>query len=256
MVEVPLVINGKPIFTGKTVDQVIPSDHSVSIARVHQASPKDIQDAIEVANNARHEWANMPLKHRMAIFYRAADLISAKHRARMNAVTMLGTSKNIRQAEIDCIAEHADFLRMNCNYAERIQSMQPDLHSAGSWNRMSYRELEGFVACIAPFNFCAIGTNLNTSPAIMGNTTLWKPSQTAVLENYFSLQILEESGLPPGVINFLPSAPEVFSTAFSSPHLAGLHFTGSTPTFRTIWKQIGNVCRSDYDFWGLVIDCF
>ena len=182
----------------------------------------------------------MPLHHRGQIFRKAADLISTTYRPYMNAVTMLGTAKTAWQAEIDSAAEQCDFLRLNTKFAEEIYAEQPPLHSPGTWNRMTYRGLEGFVAAISPFNFCAIGTNLNMAPAIMGNTTVWKPSNTAALENYVAFNILREAGLPDGVINFLPCGPSVFEHAVLHPSLAGLHFTGSTRVFSHLWKVIGS----------------
>jgi len=252
VVDVPVVVGDKAIFTDDVVEQVIPSDHKHVIARIHQAKPEHIREAIEAAKRVRGAWEAISPEHRMGAFLRAADKIATQHRDHMNAVTMLGTGKNVRQAEIDCIAEQADFLRMGCNFYEEILKMQPPLSSSGSWNRMEYRGLEGFVAAISPFNFCAIGTNLNTAPALMGNVTLWKPSNTAALENYVAFQILREAGLPPGVINFTPCSPETFQEAINSPDLAGIHFTGSTNTFRTLWKAVANNIENYRSFPRLV----
>lgn len=206
---------------------------------MHQAGPQEAKEAIAVTEKVRHDWSNMPFPHRAMIFRKAADLIATRHRARMNAVTMLGTAKTAWQAEIDSAVEQCDFLRLNTNFAEQVYGEQPLLQSPSTWNRFNIRALEGYVAAISPFNFAAIGTNLNASPALMGNTTIWKPSPNAVLENYVSLQILREAGLPDGVINFLPSSPEVFQSVVTDQHMAGLHFTGSTAVFSHLWTQIG-----------------
>lgn len=240
IVDVPVVIGGKEYFTNKIVEQVIPSDHQHVIARVHQADESLIKEAIKSAAKARKDWANLPQHHRSMVFKKAGDLISGKYRARMNAVTMLGTGKTAWQAEIDSAVEQIDFLRLSANFAEQVYADQPQIHSPGSWNRVKYRELDGFVAAISPFNFAAIGANLNAAPASVGNTTLWKPSTNAVLENYVSFQIMQEAGLPDGVINFMPSNSKIFKEVFKSPEFAGVHFTGSTAVFNDIWRTIGD----------------
>lgn len=181
----------------------------------------------------------MPFEHRAMVFRKAADLIAGKYRPRMNATTMLGTGKTCWQAEIDSSVETIDFLRMNPVFAQDIYNVQPPLNSPNVWNRLEYRELEGFVLAISPFNFCAIGANLPTAPALMGNTCLWKPATTSVLSNYVTYQVLREAGLPAGVISFLPSTGKVAGEAINHPDFAGLHFTGSTSTFNQLWQQIG-----------------
>jgi 1-pyrroline-5-carboxylate dehydrogenase len=218
--------------------QVMPSDHKHVLARFHKATPELVQEAIAVSQKARHEWATMPFNHRAMIFKRAADLIAGKHRAGICAATMLGQGKTVWQAEIDAAAESIDFLRLNNKFAEMVYEVQPPLNSPGVYNRLEYRELEGFVLAICPFNFTAIGVNLVCAPALMGNTVLWKPASTAVLSNYRSFQALQEAGLPPGVVSFLPGDGRVLGGAINSPSFAGLHFTGSTNTFNTLWNQV------------------
>lgn len=238
VVEVPCVVNGKEYYTGDTFFHTMPSDHGHKIAKVHRATPQLVQEAIKVANAARRDWATTPFEHRAQIFRKAADLNGGKYRSRINAVTMLGTGKTVWQAEIDSAVEACDFLRLNTNFAEEIYNVQPPLNSPNTWNRLEYRELDGFVLAISPFNFNAIGANLPTAPATMGNTCLWKPATTSVLGNYVTYQILQEAGLPPGVISFLPGTGKVIGEAINHRDFAGLHFTGSTSTFNQLWNQI------------------
>lgn len=230
---------GKEIFTGDVEEQVCPSDHGHVIARFHKASPELMKEAIQASFEAKTNWANTPFEHRAMVFKKAGDLIAGKYRPRIMATTMLGTGKTVWQAEIDAAVESVDFLRLNNKFAERIYNEQPPLNSPNTWNRMRYRELEGFVVAISPFNFCAIGANLCAAPALMGNTVLWKPSNTSILSNYVTHQIFQEAGLPQGVVNFLPCDPKVASVAINHRDLGGLHFTGSTKTFNTLWSQIG-----------------
>lgn len=239
VVDIPVVIGGKQYFTDKIIQQTMPSDHRQAVANVHQATPELVTLAVETAQKAQHDWAAMPAHHRAMIFRRAADLVATKHRSYINAVTMLGTGKNVWQADIDSAQELADFFRFNAKYAEQLAQQQPPLNSPGVWNRQRYRPLEGVVATISPFNFCAIGANLNAAPAIMGNVTVWKPSYKAALENYVSYQIMEEAGLPPGVINFVPAGHKDFNRVFDSEHFAGLHFTGSSEVFGELWQHTG-----------------
>jgi len=220
--------------------QTMPSDHQHKLAIIHKATPEIIQTAINTAIEAKASWANMPFEHRAMIFRKAADLIAGKYRPKINAATMLGTGKTCWQAEIDSAVETIDFLRLNTTFAEDIYKVQPPLNSPNVWNRLEYRELEGFIVAISPFNFCAIGANLPSAPALMGNTCLWKPASTSVLSNYVTYKIFEEAGLPPGVISFLPSAGKVAGAALDHKDFGGLHFTGSTQTFNTLWRQIGN----------------
>ena len=240
MIDIPCCVGGKEIFTGDVSEQVMPSDHGHVLARFHKATPEVVQDAIKVSREAHLEWASTPFEHRAMVFKKAADLVAGKYRPRIMATTMLGTGKTVWQAEIDAAVETVDFLRLNNKFAEGIYNEQPPLNSPNTWNRMRYRELEGFVLAISPFNFCAIGANLCAAPALMGNTVLWKPASTAVLSNYVVYQIYQEAGLPPGVISFLPSSGRVAGEAINHRDFGGLHFTGSTTTFNTLWRQIGN----------------
>ena len=238
--EIPCVVNGIEYFTGDTFEQVMPCDHGHVLATVHKASPEIVAEAVKVANASRSAWANMPYEHRAMIFRKAADLISGKYRSEIMATTMLGQGKTIWQAEIDSAVETVDFFRLNTGFAQEIYEVQPPLNSPNTWNRLEYRELEGFVVAISPFNFTAIGANLCTAPAMMGNTVLWKPSSTAIISNYLVYKILKESGLPAGVISFLPAEGKVIGEAINHRDFAGLHFTGSTSTFNILWKQIAS----------------
>ena len=240
VIDIPCVVNGKEYFTGDIMTQTMPSDHGHVLANIHKATPEIIADAIKTAEANRLEWANMPFEHRMSIFRKAADLVAHKYRYKMNATTMLGQGKTVWQAEIDSAVETIDFFRLNTQFAQEIYNVQPPLNSPNTWNRLEYRELEGFLVAISPFNFTAIGMNLPTAPAMMGNTVLWKPASTAVLSNYLGYRILLEAGMPAGVISFLPCAGKTIGPALDHESFAGLHFTGSTSTFNTLWSQIGN----------------
>jgi 1-pyrroline-5-carboxylate dehydrogenase len=239
VVEVPVVIGGKELHSGNTVDVVMPHAHGHVIAQAHSATPKDVADAVATSLAARKEWASMRWEDRAAVFMRAADLLAGPWRQKLNAATMLGQGKNVYQAEIDAACELIDFFRFGAFLAGRIHAMQP-MSDKGMWNRSDYRGLEGFVYAVSPFNFTAIAGNLITSPAIMGNTIVWKPSHTSVLSGYLTLKLLEEAGMPPGVINFVPGdAREVTAGVITHPMLAGVHFTGSTSVFRILWKTVG-----------------
>lgn len=200
-----------------------------------------VVQAVVGALRAKEQWETMSFSDRAAIFLKAADLLSGPYRYKVMAAAMLGQGKTIWQAEIDAAAELADFWRFNCTYAEQIYAEQPPKHAPGTWNRVEYRALEGFVVAISPFNFTAIGGNLCSAPALMGNVVLWKPSASAILSNYLVHEILMEAGLPPGVIQFVPGpATETVHLLLEQPDLAGVHFTGSTEVFKKIWRQIGN----------------
>lgn len=246
--DVPLVIGGKRIFDRPTATQVNPAKHAQKLATVRQATPEDVTNAIAAANSAKQTWSAMPWTDRAAVFLKAADLISTKYRYDMLAATMLGQGKNVYQAEIDSVAELADFLRYNVSYAEELYSQQPRETSAGVWNRAEYRPLEGFVYAVTPFNFTAIAGNLVGAPALMGNTVVWKPSASAVLSNYFLLSILEEAGLPAGVVNFIPGDPvQVTEKVVNHRDFASLHFTGSTDVFKSLYGTIaGNLAKDTY----------
>jgi 1-pyrroline-5-carboxylate dehydrogenase len=238
-VEAPLVIGGERVRTGRTGNMIMPHDHGHRLGVYHKAGPEEVQRAIDAAVAAQKDWQALRWEERAAIFLKAAELLAVKYRARMNAGAMLNGGKTVFQAEIDAACELIDFLRFNVAYAQEIYAKQPE-SSRGVWNFVQQRPLEGFVFAVAPFNFTAIAGNLPTAPAIMGNTVLWKPASSLVYTPWLFMQILEEAGLPPGVINFVPgSGREVGDTALASPHLAGIHFTGSTGTFQRMWKTIG-----------------
>lgn len=238
--EVPVVINGEKIYTGKTENQLNPSEHKSVVCKYHQADAALTEKAIEGAVAARDQWESLPFNERVAVFLKAADLLSQKYRYKVMAATMLGQGKNIWQAEIDAAAELCDFWRFNCKYAEEIYSQQPPKNSPGTWNRVEYRALEGFVLAVSPFNFTAIGGNLPSAPALMGNVCLWKPSPSAVYSNYLVYEILIEAGLPAGVIQFIPGpAEEICGTAIAHRQFASLHFTGSTRVFKKLWADVG-----------------
>ncbi len=243
-VEIPLEIGGKEVRTGRTGNCIEPHRHQNKLGTFHKAGKAEVESAIQAAAKAWPAWSSMAFEHRAAIFLKAADLISGPYRSTLNGATMLGQSKTVIQAEIDAACELIDFLRFNVTFAEQIHDLQPN-NVPLEWNRMDYRPLEGFVFAITPFNFTAIGGNLPTAPAIMGNTVLWKPASTAVYSAHHLLQVLKKAGLPDGVINFVPgSGSEVGDPVLASPALAGIHFTGSTDVFRGIWKTIGeNIAR-------------
>ncbi len=237
-VEIPLVIGGERIETGDLGRLRVPHDHTMDLGRFHRAEADTMARAIDTALSARADWMNRPVEQRTAIFLKAADLLAHKLRSWTNAVTMLSLSKTVHQAEIDAVCELADFWRFNVGFMHQIYQLQPQ-SASGSWNTMEWRPLEGFVLAVSPFNFASIAGNLPTAPAIMGNTVVWKPASSAVYPAWVIMQILEEAGLPPGVINFVPgSGAAVGDVAMTHPELAGVHFTGSTATFRRMWQTI------------------
>ena len=240
VVEIPLIIGGKDVKTGDMGEVVMPTEHGHVLARYHKVNKECVQMAIDAAMAAREKWESMPWIQRASIMMKAAELLATKWRYVLNAATMLGQGKSPMQAEIDCPCEAIDFLRFNTYFASKIYSEQP-ISDGTMLNRNEYRGMEGFVYAITPFNFTSIALNLNVAPALMGNVTIWKPSTTAILSNYYIMRLLQEAGIPDGVINFLPGSGSVISeVAFKSPHLAGIHFTGSTGTFKSFWKLIGN----------------
>lgn len=225
--------------SGDAFEVTMPSEHAHVLGRGAEATREDAEAAIAAAGTAAPEWARLPFAERAAVFLRAADLLAGPWRSTLNAATMLGQGKTIQQAEIDAACELIDFWRFNVAFAEQILQVQPT-SSPGVWNRSDYRPLEGFVYAITPFNFTAIGGNLPTAPAIMGNTVLWKPSMTQSFAAHYTLEVLKEAGLPDGVINLLPGHGRTVSdAALSSPELAGIHFTGSTRVFQSFWSTIG-----------------
>ena len=237
--EIPIIIGGREIRTGKTGHAVMPHNHRHVLADYHKASPEDVRAAVDAAREARAEWANWAWEDRAAVFLKAAELLATTWRATLNAATMLGQSKTVFQAEIDSAAELIDFWRFNPAYAQELYDEQP-LSTAAMWNQLDYRPLEGFVYAITPFNFTSIAGNLPTAPALMGNTVIWKPASSAMLSAYYIMRLLEEAGMPPGVINFVPGdAAEISEILLSHRELAGVHFTGSTAVFNHMWETIG-----------------
>ncbi len=238
-IDIPVVIGGQEFRTGRTIDVVSPHEHRRILAKAHLADPALISKAIDSATAAQHDWAAMPFADRAAVFLKAADLLAGPWRQVINAATMLGQSKTAYQAEIDSACELIDFLRFNVHFAERLYEEQP-ISSPGIWNRMDHRPLEGFVYAITPFNFTAIAGNLPTTPAILGNVAIWKPAASALLSNWYVYKLLEAAGLPPGVINFVPgSAAQVSDLVLADRRLAGIHFTGSTEVFQSLWRTVG-----------------
>jgi 1-pyrroline-5-carboxylate dehydrogenase len=245
--EIPLVIGGEDVRTGETREAVMPHDKDHVLADVHQGGAPEVERAIGAAADAWNDWHRTPWEDRAAVFLRAAELLAGPWRDTLNAATMLGQSKTVHQAEIDAACELIDFWRWNVEFMLRIYSEQPSSPS-GTWNRMEYRPLEGFVFAVTPFNFTAIAGNLPGSAALMGNSVVWKPATTAMVSAYWLMRLLQEAGLPPGVINLIygPGA-EIGDAALNSEHLAGIHFTGSTAVFNSMWQTIGsNIAAGRY----------
>jgi len=245
--EIPLVIGGEEVRTGETFEAVEPHKRSHVLATVHKGGAPEVERAIAAAADAWNDWSRTPWEERAAVFLRAAELLSGPWRATLNAATMLGQSKTAHQAEIDSACEVVDFWRFNVEFMTRIYEQQP-VSSPGVWNRLEYRPLEGFVFAVTPFNFTAIGANLPSSVAMMGNTVVWKPASTAAYSAWWLMKLYEEAGLPPGVINLVyGNGADVGDPALASRDLAGIHFTGSTAVFNGMWKTVGeNVAISRY----------
>ena len=241
VIEIPCIINGEEIFTGITANQVIPHNHGHVIAKVHLATNKEMEAACIAAVNSQKEWIELGLEGRCAIFEKCADMLAGDWRMKVNAATMLNQSKTVFQAEVDAACELIDFWRFNCHYARGFHDyLQPLVSPPGVENSTEIRPLEGFILSITPFNFTSIAVNLPSAPAIVGCTSVWKPSRNSYYSNYILMQLMMEAGLPPGVINFLPgSGAEITEAALSNPDFAGLHFTGSTATFQGLWQEIG-----------------
>jgi len=238
-IEIPLLIGGREVRSGDLVPAVMPHDHRHVLADWHRANKEHVQQAVEAAARARREWARWPWEDRLAVFLKAAELLSTTWRSTLNAATMLGQSKTAFQAEIDSAAELIDFWRFNPHYAQELYAEQP-LSNGSMWNQLDYRPLEGFVYAVTPFNFTSIAGNLPTSPALMGNTVLWKPASSAIPSAWRIMKLLEAAGLPPGVINLVPGNGSLVSdVVLNHPDLAGVHFTGSTEVFNSMWKTIG-----------------
>src|SRR5215813_5154224 len=237
-IEIPLVIGGKQIRTGKTGEARMPHLHRHVLATYHEADSSHVEQAIAAAMAARREWSTTPFDQRAAIFLRAAELMATRYRPLINAATMLGQSKTAHQAEIDAACESVDFLRFNVQFAEQLMAVQPE-NGAQMWNMLDYRPLDGFVLAVSPFNFTSIALNLPTAPALMGNTVLFKPASTAICSAWHIMELLREAGLPDGVINFVPGkGSAIGNVVLSNPDLGGIHFTGSTATFQGMWKTV------------------
>jgi len=243
-IDIPLIIGGKEIRTGNTAQAVMPHDHGHVLATWHKAGEAEVRAAVESALAAQREWARWPWEERLAVFQRAAELLATRWRPILNAATVLGQSKTAHQAEIDAACELIDFWRFNTAFAQKIYSEQPE-SSPGVWNRLDHRPLEGFVYAVTPFNFTAIAANLPTAPAMLGNVAVWKPSDKAMFSGYYIMKLLEEAGLPPGVVNFVPGDPIPMSAQLlADRNLAGVHYTGSTTVFQSIWRTVGeNISR-------------
>ncbi|HHH50199.1 MAG TPA: aldehyde dehydrogenase family protein, partial [Saprospiraceae bacterium] len=237
---IPMYIGGKKVHTENKVAMYPPHEIKHCLGHFSKGGEQHVKDAVNAALKAKADWAKMPWQERAAIFLKAADLLSGPYRAKMNAATMLGQSKNIHQAEIDCVAELCDFFRFNVQYMTQIYAEQPE-SSPGIWNKMEFRPLEGFVFAITPFNFTSIAGNLPGAPAMLGNTVVWKPAETQVFSSAVIMEVFEAAGLPAGVINLIfTDGPVAGDYIFSHPDFAGLHFTGSTKVFHLLWKTIGN----------------
>ncbi|UCC83726.1 MAG: L-glutamate gamma-semialdehyde dehydrogenase [Gemmatimonadota bacterium] len=242
-IDIPLIIDGREVRTGDTSNYVMPHDTGHVLATWHKGGPQEIAAAIESSQRAWKEWSRWPWEERAAVLLKAADLLAGPWRDTVNASTMLGQSKTVHQAEIDAACELIDFWRFNCHYAEEIYSEQP-MSSPGVWNRIEQRPLEGFVYAITPFNFTSIGGNLPTAPALMGGVSLWKPSRTSIYSNYFVMKVLQEAGLPDGVINFvIGDSAALTDVILPSPHFAGIHYTGSTEVFLMLWQKMSENLR-------------
>jgi len=238
--EIPLVIGGKAVKTGKLADCVMPHDHGHRLARVHLAGKAEVAQAIDAALKARESWARMPWQERAAIFKRAADLLATSWRSTVNAATMLGQSKNAFQAEIDSACELIDFFNFNTKYMEAIYAEQPPVSPKGTWNQLEQRPLEGFVFAVTPFNFTSIAGNLPSAPAMMGNVVVWKPASSSLYSGWYLMQLFQAAGVPDGVINFVPGPGSVVGPlVMAHRDLAGIHFTGSTRVFHDMWKTVG-----------------
>ncbi|MEI6434803.1 MAG: L-glutamate gamma-semialdehyde dehydrogenase [Bacteroidota bacterium] len=242
VIDIPLIIGGKEVRTGNIEKVVMPHDHQHVLAHFHKAGEKEVQMAIDAALKAHRQWESISWVERVSITLKAAELLTQKYRQRINAATMLGQGKSAYQAEIDAACETIDFLKFNSFFTSEIYKEQPHSQS-GIINRLEYRPLEGFVFTVTPFNFTAIASNLNMAPVVMGNTTVWKPSSTSILSNYELMRVFKEAGLPDGVINFIPgSGSMIGNSALKHRELAGIHFTGSTKTFNSIWRSVaGNM---------------
>src|SRR6201998_242523 len=238
--DIPMYIGGKEVRSNDKIRLAPPHDHKHTLGHFHKSTKEHVKQAIEAALAAKEHWADLSWEHRASIFLKAAELIAGPYRAKLNAATMLGQSKNVYQAEIDSACEITDFLRFNVSYMSEIYAEQP-ISGPGVWNRLEWRPLEGFVYALTPFNFTAIAGNLPSSCAMMGNVVVWKPSNTQVYAANVLMEIFNEAGVPAGVINLIyPSGPDAAEVIFNHRDFAGIHFTGSTEVFQNIWQTIGN----------------
>jgi 1-pyrroline-5-carboxylate dehydrogenase len=243
VVDIPCIIGGKEVRTGKTQDIVMPHDHGHVLAKMHLAGKEELEAAAAAAVEAQKAWANLPWQERAAVMLRAAELLAGPYRDTLNAATMLGQSKNVFQAEIDSACELIDFFRFNARYYQEILTNQP-MNGPQMWNRLEFRPLEGFVLAITPFNFTSIAGNLPTSPALCGNAVIWKPSRTSALSSYYLMKLFDEAGFMPGIINFIGApGPVTSEVLLPHPNLAGVHFTGSTAVFQNIYQVTGNAIK-------------
>ncbi len=239
-IDMPLVIDGKDVRTGRLGQAVMPHRHAQVLGDFHQGGATEVRSAIDTALRAQRDWAALPWEARASVFLKAADLLAGPYRDTLNAATMLGQSKTCHQAEIDSACELIDFFRFNVTFYEQVLREQPQ-SGAGMWNRLEHRPLEGFVFAVSPFNFTSIAGNLPTAPALCGNTVVWKPASTSVYSAHFLMQLLREAGLPDGVINLVAgSGADIGDPVLADPHLAGIHFTGSTRVFHQMWRTVGS----------------
>ncbi|XP_015597574.1 delta-1-pyrroline-5-carboxylate dehydrogenase, mitochondrial [Cephus cinctus] len=254
--EIPLVIGNEEIKTNLVKYQVMPHNHKNKVAKYHWATPELVKKAIDVAVKSQREWEKVPIGKRLEIWLRAADLMAKEYRQQLNAATMLGQSKTAIQAEIDSAAELIDFFKIHGHFVKDSLKYKPISPNSETLNSMRYRGMDGFVAAVSPFNFTAIGGNLSYTPALMGNAVLWKPSDTALLSNWWIFKICREAGVPPGVVNFIPCEGPVFGdTITSSPYLSGINFTGSVPTFNRLWTQVGQNVNKYRNYPKLIGEC-
>lgn len=251
-IEIPVIIGGEEFFTGNTQDCIIPHNNKKVIAKYHLAGEEEAKKAIESALKARERWSKLPWDERVSVFMRAAALASGPWRDTLNAATMLSQSKTYKQAEIDAAAELCDFFRINCSLLSKIYADQP-ISTETTWNKLSYRPLEGFIFAVTPFNFTSICANLSSAPAVAGNVAIWKPSSSSVYSNYIVFKMLEAAGLPAGVINFVPGKSSVIGDIITTnPNLAGIHFTGSTETFQNMFQTVGGNIKNYKTFPRLI----
>ncbi len=247
-IDIPLIIDGKEVRVGEKFKLTAPHDHSLVLGYTYKGTKKETQDAIAAALAAQQAWSEVPMHHRIAIFLKAADLLAGPYRYIVNAATMLAHSKNPFQAEIDAVCELVDFFRFNAYFMQQIADIQPINPDPTIWNRIDYRPLEGFIFAVSPFNFVSINGNLPSAPAMWGNVAVWKPASSVMYTSHFLMKIFIEAGLPAGVINMVTGkASEISDVVLNHEYLAGIHFTGSTPVFQTMWKTVGeNIAKNKY----------